>query len=98
MLRAYDLNFIAQLEALNLPCRRFRQVGDEFDPARIFIRGEPAFDMLLQCCRQLRGVFYVRAKNDIRLGFNQAIFIGLRNDCGFEHGGVRSQCGFDFKG
>src|SRR5215471_772313 len=98
MPRPYELNFSAQLEALNLPCRGLRQVGDEFDPARVLIWSEPAFDMLLQFCCELRGVFDVRSKNDVRLGFNQAVFIGLPDHGGFEHGGVRRERRLDLEG
>src|SRR5437899_4890847 len=38
----------AQLEALNLAGRRFRQVAPEFDPVRILVRREPFPAMLLQ--------------------------------------------------
>ena len=38
----------AQLETLNLAGGGLRQVVDEFDPARIFVRRELAFHVLLK--------------------------------------------------
>src|SRR5947207_5457085 len=38
----------SELEALDLACRRLRQVAAELDPARIFVRREPALDVVLQ--------------------------------------------------
>src|SRR6476646_325326 len=95
--RSCFLLLLAQLEALNLSCRGLRQVDDEFDPARVFIWREPAFHMLLQSCRKLRRVLEVRAKNDIRLGFNQAVFIGLPHHGSFEHSGVRRERRLDLE-
>ena len=38
----------AQLVPLNLPRRRLGQLGDELDPARVFVDGDPFFDEALQ--------------------------------------------------
>jgi hypothetical protein len=40
-----------QLETLDFPGGGLRQLGDELDPARIFIRREMGFDMVLERCR-----------------------------------------------
>src|SRR5919106_705161 len=70
-------SFGAQLESLYLAGRGLRQFRDEFNPARIFVGGEPAFHVLLQISGELRGLWYVRKKNDVSLRFDQAVFVGL---------------------
>ena len=52
--------------------------------------------VLLQIGGELRRLRRVGTKNDISLGFNQAVFVGLSDDRGFEHSRVRGERGFDF--
>src|SRR5581483_3411279 len=46
-LRRRTIDLLPQLEALNLACRRLRQLADEFDPAWVLVRCEPILHMLL---------------------------------------------------
>ena len=74
-----------QLEALDLAGRGFRQLRYEFDPARVFVRRQPVFDVLLQGGGELGRLLNVWPQHDKSLGFDQAVFIGVTDDRGFEH-------------
>src|SRR6266516_6361043 len=64
-----------QLEALDLAGRGLRQVGAEFDPARIFVGRERALHMLLQHLHKLGTGLVRRLEHDERRGLDQRVLV-----------------------
>src|SRR4029077_17420902 len=94
---SFMLSFLAQLEALDLAGGGFRQLGYEVDPTRVFVRRQSALDVLLQRGREFGNFGYIGSQRNECFGFDEPIFVGVTNDGGFEHCGVRREGRFDFK-
>src|SRR6266508_1749853 len=88
----------AQLEALELAGGGARQLGDELDPARIFVGREAPLDEGLQRRRQRGAGFVAGAEEHERLGLDEVVGVGGADDGGFEDRRVRRQRRLDLDG
>src|SRR5689334_5267659 len=85
----------AQLEPLNLPGRRLRELGKKIYPARILVGREPVLDVLLE--RRLQGVARGIAllQHHIGLGLDEPVLVFGADHRGFENRVVADQRRFD---
>ena len=87
----------AQLEALDFAGGGLRQLRHELDPARIFVRRELVFHVLLQRRGEIGVCATVGSQHDISLGLDQPVLVGLPDHRGFEHRRVGSKRRLDFE-
>src|SRR5580704_9057511 len=91
------VRFRPQLEALNFAGRGFRQLGAEFEPARIFVGGELLLAVILQGAREGVARLVRRFEHHERLGLDQPVVVGPADHGGFEHVGVALQHALDLE-
>ena len=88
---------LAQLEALDLSGRGFRQLAADLDPAWLLPRAGGGFDVRLQFLEQSVIGFYTRLQHDERLGLGQTIRILLADHGGLKHGLVGDERALDLE-
>src|SRR5207247_6078329 len=70
----------AQLEALDFPCHRLRQLAAESHFPRNFVRYEPRFDVLANFRRQFLRALRIPAQYHMRDGIRKSAHVVLRGN------------------
>src|SRR5579863_8688119 len=87
----------AQVDAANLAADGLGQVVDEFDFARIFVRGGDPLDVLLQFEHQRFALIDPRLASHERLDDRSAVGIGTGHDGRFHHGWMFEEGALDLE-
>src|SRR5213596_2414982 len=82
----------AQLEALDFPCHRLRQLAAESHFPRNFVRYEPLFDVLANFRRQFLRALRIPAQYHMRDGIRKSALVGRA-----DHRGFRRATSADFR-
>src|SRR5918997_4202329 len=88
---------LAKLDAPDLSARGFGEIWDEFDLARVLVRGGLALAEVLDLARQLAGGLVVLAEDHVRLDDAPSILVRGRDHSALDDGGVLYEDALDLE-